>query len=92
MGVSQGSADRTVDESSKVKGQGGALGGPALLWTVISQAEPRRSPQICGISIQYLTQIIKMVGKNLLPPKRAPSLLPTQRLGLHFCGLFAVMN
>lgn len=65
--------------SSTVKGQGGALGGPALVWTVISQAEVGGSPQICSVSIQYLTQITKMVGKKPSPHRRAPSL---QRLDL----------
>lgn len=78
-GCPQGPAGRTVDVSSTVKGQGGALGGPALLWNVNSQAELGGSPQIHGVSIQYLTQITKMVGKNPSPPRRAPNL---QRLDL----------
>lgn len=61
MGVSQGSADRTVDVSSTVKGQSEALGGPVLLWTVNSQGELSGSPRIHGVSIQYLTQTTKMV-------------------------------
>lgn len=62
VGVSQGSADRTMDVSSTVKGQGGALGGPTLLWTVISWVEPSGSPQLHSVSIQYLTQVTKIVG------------------------------
>lgn len=62
VGVLQGSADRTMDVRSTVKGQGGALGGLALLRTVISQVEPSGSPQLHDVSIQYLTQVTKTVG------------------------------
>ena len=44
VGVPQGSADRSTDLSSTVKFQGWAVGSPARLWTVISQAEPRGAP------------------------------------------------
>lgn len=89
VGVSQGSADSTMDVSSKVKPQGEALGGPALLWAVISHTEPSGSPQIHGVSIQYLTQIAKMVGKN---PHLIGGLPACRDWVWHLCGLFALMN
>lgn len=53
-----------MDLSSTVKFQGGAVGGPAHLWTVISQAEPSGSPQLHGVSIQYPIQLKRMDRKN----------------------------
>lgn len=53
-----------MDLSSTVEFQGGGVGGPAHLWTVISQAEPRGSPQLHGVSIQYPIQLTKIGRKK----------------------------
>lgn len=62
-----------MDLSCTVQFQGGAVGGPAHLWSVISQTEPHGSRQLRSVSIQYPIQL-KKIGREKHPPTRRASL------------------